>query len=51
MQNDSRAIDRMGFGEKVIRKLNENIIYVSISGFGSVGPYVTQGYMIQSFKH
>ena len=33
------AIDRMGFGEKVIRKLNENIIYVSISGFGSVGPY------------
>ena len=33
------AIDRMGFGEKVIRKLNENIIYVSISGFGNVGPY------------
>ena len=33
------AIDRMGFGEKVIRKLNEDIIYVSISGFGSVGPY------------
>ena len=33
------ALDRMGFGEKVIRKLNENIIYVSISGFGSVGPY------------
>ena len=33
------AIDRMGFGEKVIRKINKNIIYVSISGFGNDGPY------------
>ena len=33
------AIDRMGFGEKVIRKINKNIIYVSISGFGIDGPY------------
>ena len=33
------AIERMGFGEDVIRKLNEKIIYVSISGFGNKGPY------------
>ena len=33
------AIDRMGFSEKVIRKLNKKIIYLSISGFGEKGPY------------
>ena len=33
------AIDRMGFGEEVIIKLNPKIIYVSISGFGNRGPY------------
>ncbi len=33
------AIDRMGFGEKVIRKINQDIIYLSISGFGNEGPY------------
>ena len=33
------AIDRMGFGEEAIRKLNPKIIYVSISGFGNRGPY------------
>ena len=33
------AIDRMVFGEEVIRKLNPKIIYVSISGFGNRGPY------------
>ena len=33
------AIDRMGFGEKEIRKINPKIIYTSISGFGNDGPY------------
>lgn len=33
------TIERMGFGEKVVRALNEDIIYVSISGFGETGPY------------
>lgn len=33
------AIDRMGFGEQAIRKINQEIIYVSISGFGNEGPY------------
>ena len=33
------AIERMGFGEDVVRSLNEKIIYVSISGFGAQGPY------------
>ena len=33
------AIDRMGFGEKAIREINQDIIYLSISGFGNEGPY------------
>jgi crotonobetainyl-CoA:carnitine CoA-transferase CaiB-like acyl-CoA transferase len=33
------AMDRMGFGEAAVRKLNDRIIYVSISGFGEHGPY------------
>ncbi len=33
------AIERMGFGEGEVRELNENVIYVSISGFGESGPY------------
>lgn len=33
------AMDRMGFGEAAVRKLNDRIIYVSISGFGEQGPY------------
>ena len=32
------AIDRMGFGEEVLRSLNDRLIYVSISGFGEQGP-------------
>jgi crotonobetainyl-CoA:carnitine CoA-transferase CaiB-like acyl-CoA transferase len=33
------AIERMGLGEDVVRSLREDIIYVSISGFGESGPY------------
>jgi len=33
------AIERMGFGEPVARKLNQSIVYLSISGFGEAGPY------------
>ena len=33
------AMERMGFGEPAARALNEEIIYVSISGFGERGPY------------
>lgn len=36
------AMDRMGFGEKAVRERNAAIIYVSISGFGEVGPYAGQ---------
>ena len=32
-----RAIDRMGFSEPEVRKRNDKIIYVSISGFGEHG--------------
>ena len=33
------AIERMGLGEEVVRGLKEDIVYVSISGFGETGPY------------
>jgi len=33
------AIDGMGLGEPVLRSLNPRLIYVSMSGFGEVGPY------------
>ena len=33
------AMERMGFGEPVLRALNPRLIYVSISGFGEEGPY------------
>jgi crotonobetainyl-CoA:carnitine CoA-transferase CaiB-like acyl-CoA transferase len=36
------AIERMGFGEDVVRAIKEDIIYVSISGFGETGPYAHQ---------
>ncbi|HBW84741.1 MAG: CoA transferase [Gammaproteobacteria bacterium] len=33
------AIERMGFSEEAVRKINPSIIFVSISGFGESGPY------------
>jgi crotonobetainyl-CoA:carnitine CoA-transferase CaiB-like acyl-CoA transferase len=36
------AIERMGLGEDVVRKVRPDIIYVSISGFGEHGPYAMQ---------
>ena len=45
------AIDRMGFGEEILRARNEKLVYVSISGFGEKGPYAQSAFMIRSFKH
>ncbi len=36
------TIERMGLGYNRIKKINQNIIYVSISGFGEQGPYSKQ---------
>jgi len=33
------AIERMGFGEDKVRALKDDIVYVSISGWGQNGPY------------
>ena len=33
------VVERMGIGEDDLRKLNADLIYVSISGFGETGPY------------
>ena len=33
------AVERMGIGPDVLMKINPDLIYVSISGFGSDGPY------------
>jgi len=33
------AIERMGFSDEELRKHNEKLIYLSISGFGENGPY------------
>ena len=36
------AIERMGLGEREVRKLRPDIVFVSISGFGDTGPYAHQ---------
>lgn len=36
------AMERMGFGEMEVRAKTNDIIYVSISGFGEEGPYADQ---------
>jgi len=33
------AIERCGLGESVLRAINPDLIYMSISGFGATGPY------------
>ena len=33
------VIDRMGLGEDVLRAIKPDLIYVSICGFGEIGPY------------
>lgn len=46
-------MDRLGLGFDDLKKLNENLIYASISGMGEVGPYAEQrvyDYVIQGIS-
>jgi crotonobetainyl-CoA:carnitine CoA-transferase CaiB-like acyl-CoA transferase len=36
------VVDRLGIDEATVRAVAPNIVYVSISGFGEVGPYATK---------
>lgn len=36
------AIERIGLGEDTVREIRQDIVYVSISGFGDSGPYANQ---------
>jgi crotonobetainyl-CoA:carnitine CoA-transferase CaiB-like acyl-CoA transferase len=36
------AADRIGLGERAVREIRPNIVYVSITGFGETGPYSQQ---------
>ena len=33
------VVERLGVGEEAVRAVAPNIVYVSISGFGEIGPY------------
>ena len=47
------VVDRIGIGERALRQEKPELIYVSISGFGSTGPYSRQRVydnVIQSFS-
>ena len=48
-----RKLDRIGLGYEDLKVVNENLIYTSISGMGSVGPYASQrvyDYVIQGLS-
>ena len=37
------TMEKLGFGYKDVKKINPKIIYCSISGFGTTGPYANRG--------
>ena len=36
------AVERIGLGEDAVREIRQDLVYVSISGFGDSGPYANQ---------
>ena len=37
------TMDKLGFGYKDVKKINPKVIYCSITGFGTDGPYAKRG--------
>ena len=37
------TLERLGLGYKAVRERNERVVYLSLSGFGQVGPYRDRG--------
>jgi crotonobetainyl-CoA:carnitine CoA-transferase CaiB-like acyl-CoA transferase len=37
------VVERLGIGADDVRAVNDNVIYVSLSGFGATGPYAHKG--------
>ena len=41
------TVERMGLNYNKIKKINPNLVYVSISGFGEKGPMLSKEFMTQ----
>lgn len=47
------VVERLGIDEPALRRVNPDLIYVSVSGFGETGPYIDQksyDYVIQALS-